>query len=232
MFFGSINQYEKLVPNLSTLSSPLLPLLNKKSVCKWDNVHSAAFVKLKSEILDITENSHFDKKEKTRLKTEASHIELGTTLEKLQGDQWKTIAFASRFLNNHKLKYSTNELELLGVVWASEQFRNYLYGTEFQIVTDHKALLSALYINHWNKTMHSRLTHWVNRLLPFKFKMSHNPGKDMGFTDLLSRLPSGKALPTSYYDKKFVVTSIDIIHYILFNRTHFNSVDVNAVDTP
>ena len=54
----------------------------------------------------------------------------------------------------------------------------------------------------------------------------------MGFTDLLSRLPSGKALPTSYYDKKFVVTSIDIIHYILFNRTHFNSVDVNAVDTP
>ena len=31
-FFGSINQYVKFIPNLSTPSSPLHPLLNKKSV--------------------------------------------------------------------------------------------------------------------------------------------------------------------------------------------------------
>ena len=31
-FFGSINQYVKFVPNLSTLSSSLRPLLNKKTV--------------------------------------------------------------------------------------------------------------------------------------------------------------------------------------------------------
>ena len=54
----------------------------------------------------------------------------------------------------------------------------------------------------------------------------------MGFTDLLSRLSSGKALPTFYYDKKFVVASINKIQNILFNRTHFNSVDVNIVDRP
>ena len=29
-FFGSINEYRKFVPNISTLSSPLRPLLNKK----------------------------------------------------------------------------------------------------------------------------------------------------------------------------------------------------------
>ena len=54
----------------------------------------------------------------------------------------------------------------------------------------------------------------------------------MGFTDLLSRLPSGKALPTSYYDEEIVVDSIDKFQNILFNRTHFNSVDVNIVDRP
>ena len=188
-FFGSINQYVKFVPNLSTLSSPLRPLLNKKSVYKRDNDHSIAFENLKAEIVNITENSHFDIKEKTRLKTHASHNGLGAILEQLQGDQWKKIALASRFLKNHEMKYSTNELKLLGVVWVTEHFRNYLYGTEFQIVTDHKALLSALSANHGNKTMHSRLTRWVNRLLPFNFKISHLPGKDMGFTDLLSRLP-------------------------------------------
>ena len=160
-FFGSINQYVKIVPNLSTLSSPLCPLLNKKLAYKWDKNHSIAFEKLKAEIVNNTQNSHFDIKEKTRLKTDASHNEIGATLEQLQGDQWKTIAFASRFLNNHEMKYSTNELELLGVVWAFEHFRNYLYGTKFQIVTDHKSLLSALSANHENKTMHSRLTRWV-----------------------------------------------------------------------
>ena len=72
-FFGSINQYVKIVSNLSTLSSTLRPLLNKKSVYKWDINHSIAFEKLKAEIVNITGNSHFDIKEKTRLKTDASH---------------------------------------------------------------------------------------------------------------------------------------------------------------
>ena len=131
------------------------------------------------------------------------------------------------------MKYSTNELELLGVVWATKHhFRNYLYGTEFQIVTDHKALLSALSANHGNKTMHSRLTRWVNRLLPFNFKISHLPGKDMGFTDLLSRLPSGKALPISHYDDEIVVASIDKIQNILLNKQYSKIVTVNTVDRP
>ena len=115
-FFGSINQYVKLVPNVSTLISPLRPLQNKKSLYKWDTSHSIAFEKLKTEIVNIAENSHFDIKEKTRLKTDALHSGLGATLEQLQDDQWKTIAFATRFLGNHEMKYSTNELELLGVV--------------------------------------------------------------------------------------------------------------------
>ena len=73
-FFGSINQYVKFVPNLSTINLlPLRPVLNKKSVDKWDNVRSSAFEKLKSEILNEAENSHFDIKEKTGLKTDASH---------------------------------------------------------------------------------------------------------------------------------------------------------------
>ena len=204
----------KFVPNLSALSSPLRPLLNKKSIYKRDNVHSSAFEKLKSEIVYITKNSHFDIKEKTRLKTDASHSGIGTTLEQLQGGQWKTITFASRFLNNFEMKYSTYELDLMGVVWASEHLRSYLYGAEFEIVTDHTALLCALSTNHGNKTMHSRLTRLVNIFLPFNFKISHIPGNYMGFTDLLSSLPSGKALPPSHYDDEFVIASIDKIQNI------------------
>ena len=84
-----------------------------------------------------------------------------------------------------------------------------MYGAEFEIVTDHKALLLALKANQSSKTMHSRLTRWVNRFIPFNFKIRQIPGKDMGFTDLLSRLLSRKALPTSYYDNKFMETTVE-----------------------
>ena len=137
-----------------------------------------------------------------------SHNGLGVSLEQIHGTDWKTISFASRFLNPHESKYSTNELKLLGVAWAVEHYKNYLYGSEFEVITDHKALLSALSPNHGNKTYHSRLTRWVDRLLFFNFSIKHLAGKDMGFTDLISRISSGNALPIYNYDEEFVVANI------------------------
>ena len=130
------------------------------------------------------------------------------------------------------MKFSTNKSELLGVVWASEHFRNYHYGTEFQIVTYHKALLSALSAIQGKTTMHSRLTRWVNRRLFSNLKYHTSQETIWFFFYLLSRLPSGRALPTSYYDEEFVVVSTHKIQNILFNRTHFSSVDANIVDRP
>ena len=54
----------------------------------------------------------------------------------------------------------------------------------------------------------------------------------MGFTDLLSRLPSGKASPPSYYDEVFVVASIDKIRNTLLNSSNFISVNKVTVDRP
>ena len=49
-------------------------------------------------------------------------LTLSCPLRPRDGENWLTIALASRFLNSHETKYSTNELELLGVVWATEHF--------------------------------------------------------------------------------------------------------------
>ena len=151
-FFGSINQYIKFVPNLASLGNPLRPLLNNKSIFQCNDDRTKASEKIKHEIVNLTENTHFDVKSNTRVKTDASHNGLGSSLEQLHGNDWKTISFASRFLNPHESKYSTNELELLGVVWAVEHYKNYLYGSEFEVFTHHKALISTLSPNHGNKT--------------------------------------------------------------------------------
>ena len=138
-FFGSINQYIKFVPNLESLGSPLHPMLNMKLIFQWNSGHTKVFEKIKQEIIHLTENIHFDAKRNTRVKTGASHNGLGAPLEQLHVSDWKTISFASRFFHPH----ASNKLELLGVVWAVEHYNNYLFVSDFEVITDHKALLSA-----------------------------------------------------------------------------------------
>ena len=58
------------------------------------------------------------------------------------------------------------------------------------MISDHKALSSVLRPNRGNKTLSSRLTGWVDRLLPFDFEVTHASGRVLGFADYLSRHPS------------------------------------------
>ena len=184
-FMGCIHHLIKLIPNLARISEPLRPLLSKantKSQNKldWKDNHTIAFNDIKAQIKQITENKHFDISKQTRVRCDASKKGLGACIEHKIVQIWKPIAFASLFLNNLESRYSTNELELLAVVWSLEHFKYYLYGTEFILQTDHQALLSALKENRGNKTYQSRLTRWVDRLLPFHFAVEHVPGKNMG----------------------------------------------------
>jgi len=52
----------------------------------------------------------------------------------------KVIAYASRQLHKHEVNYPTHDLELDVVVFALKLWRQYLYGENMQIFTDHKSL--------------------------------------------------------------------------------------------
>ena len=103
---------------------------------------------------------------------------------------------------------------------GAEYFRNYILGRNFLIMTDHKALISLLNGNKKkNKTMFSRLTRWLDRLIPFDFQVEHKPGAKIGLADYLSRHPSKEATPISTYDNMFTVAKIIFIRTAL----EFNS---------
>ena len=162
---------------------------------------------------NITKVHYYDETRETRVKCDASHDGLGATLEQ-QNDEglWVPISFASRYLNAQEKKYSTNELELMAVVRAVDRYKHYLLGKPFTIATDHKALTTALDGKKSNKTYQSRLTRWVDRLLPYRFKIVHIPGRDMGIVDYLSRDPFNDPWPESELDEKFVVATINSFH--------------------
>ena len=228
-FLGSINHLSKFIPNAANLTDKLRPLLRKENEKKklknirvpvkkfeWGPEYTEVFEKIKQAVANIAKLNYYDPIRATRVKCDASHSGLGASLEQqTEKDEWIPTSFASRYPNNQEKKYSTNELELLEIVWAVDRFKYYLLGKKLVIVTNHKALTSALEGNRSNKTYQSRLTRWVDRLLPYQFKIVHIPGKDMGIVDYLSREPTGDPWPETKLDEKFVVTSIECFHRAL-----------------
>ena len=211
-FMGSIHSLHKYLPALAETSAPLRPLLSKKNEFLWTIDCQTAFESIKKQVANIVELKHFDVHKDIRIVCDASHNGLGAVLEQLGTEGWRPISFASRFLNAAEKKYSTNELEMLAVVWGSEYFRNYIFGRKFTVVTDHKALLSLLNGNNKkNKTMFSRLTRWIDRIIPFDFVIEHMPGAKIGLADYLSRHPVGEATKVSLYDNTFTVAKLKSI---------------------
>ena len=186
-------------------------MLEKNSKFLWTDEHEKQFSLIKEEIAETTENKHFNPELETRIKCDASHKGLGCALEQRTPNGWHTVAFASRFLNSIEDRYSINELEFLGVVWSVEHFKYYLYGKPFTVITDHRALLSIMRENRSNKSYNSRLTRWVDRLLPFDFSIDHLPGSKMVFVDYISRDPQQQAVNISAYDEQFIVAKLDFI---------------------
>jgi len=52
----------------------------------------------------------------------------------------RLMAYTSRQLKVHEKNYLTHDLELAVVVFAFKTWRHYLYGSEFQVFSDHNSL--------------------------------------------------------------------------------------------
>ena len=103
--------------------------------------------------------SYFNPEKNTEVIVDASLTGLGALLVQ----DGKVISYGSRALSDVESRYSQTEREMLAVVWASEHFHLYLYGSEFTIMTDHKPLL-GIFDSH--KPTSARIDRWKLRLMP------------------------------------------------------------------
>ena len=210
-FMGTLNHLQWFIPDLHTYTVHFresLKACNKQSF-RWGEEQDNAFKSIINLVAKIPNLFHYDSSKKSPVKCDASHNGLGACLEQeFEPGVWAPTSFASRFLNNAETKYSTNELELLAIVWACEHFRTYLLGIRW-VLTDHKAITSALSENYKNKSYQSRLSRWADRLLPFDFEVIHVPAVTLCIVDYLSRYPTFSAPAPSIYDEIFVVKSIE-----------------------
>jgi len=190
-FLGLYNFYSRFVRNRSTLLEPLHRLLDKGSVWKWSGEHEVAFRKAKDALSRDVSLAHFVPSLPLRLTCDASDYGVGAVLTQVdERGVEKPLCFSSRTLSKAERNYGQIDKEALAIVYAVKKFHIYLYGVEFQIVTDHKPLLGLLASDRAIPLMLSpRMVRWKLLLAAYKFKLLYKPGKAIVVADALSRLP-------------------------------------------
>ena len=119
------------------------------------------------------------------LHTDANDFAIGAVLsQEIDGKEF-VIAFASKTLNAQQRKYDTSKKECLSLFHFCKQFRPYLFGQKFKLVTDHRALI---WLNQ-NKDEHGCLARWSLQLQEFDFEIIHRAGKKHVNADSMTREP-------------------------------------------
>jgi len=183
-FLGLVNFNARFIPDLATVAEPLRRLTKKGEPFVFGPEQHAAFTALKQRMAQAETLGYFDRNAKTKIITDASPVGLGAILVQEHNGENRVICYASRGLSAVERRYSQTEREALAIVWACEKFHIYLYGTTFELWTDHKPLE---FIYSARSKPSARIERWVLRLQPYSYSVKYLPGQ-MNIADSLSRL--------------------------------------------
>ena len=202
-FLGLAQFCAKFIPNFASITSPLWDLTGDVE-WKWTESEENAFREVKSCLTRAPVMAYFTPGLPTRIVTDASPVGLGAILEQKQSDgEYRPVYYASRKLTDTESRYSQFEREALGVYWACKRFYLYLIGIEFEILTDHKPLVSVLGAK--SKPPSARIERWLLQLQQYSYTITHIPGK-ANRADILSRTPVPDDATTRYVTEDCVRT--------------------------
>ena len=219
-FTGLVNFYRRFLPSRAAIMQPLNQLLthpkDKSAPLEWTEEALSAFNKTKEALSQATLLNHPKPDAPTCLMTDASDTAVGAVLQQYVDDFWQPIAFFSKGMKPAETRYSTFDRELLAIYLSIKQFRHFLEGRSFHILTDHKPLTYAL---NTRTDRHSpRQAHHLDYIAQFTSDVRHVKGTANIPADALSRVETNALLDGSPPVIDFQamadaqVTDEDIIH--------------------
>lgn len=134
-FLGLAGYYRKFVQNFGVIAQPLTAML-KKDGFKWSPAAEKAFEDLKIALCTTPVLALPNFSKEFTIECDASDVGIGAVLSQ----DSHPIAFLSKVLALRHQAMSVYDKEMLAVVSAVQQWRPYLIGHHFKIVTDHRSI--------------------------------------------------------------------------------------------
>jgi hypothetical protein len=195
-FLGLAGYYRRFIQNFSQISKPLTALLKKDAEFAWTDLCQHSFLELKRLLSEKPILQYPDFSRPFIVTTDASNIAIGAILSQGSIGSDLPIAYISRTLNKAEKNYNTTEKELLAIIWAVKQFRPYLFGRRFTVVTDHKPLTWLFNV----KDPGARLMRWRLQLEEHDYDIAYKPGTSNTNSDALSRIAQVTSSPHTEND--------------------------------
>ena len=180
--------YRKFVQGFAKIAAPLNKKTGKNQPYEFETLTDteyAAFEDLKRRLVSppILALPRYGRK--YTLETDACGHQVGCALlqEQPEGGT-RPVGYWSRALTAAERNYTTTIKECLAVVWSILTLRPYLYGSAFNLRTDHEALRWVL--NLVNSP--GRLARWRLRLAEYDYEVQYRPGVKHQLMDGVSRL--------------------------------------------
>lgn len=197
-FLGLVNFYERFIPHLHSVCADLHTLTAKNSRWKWSDKENMTFQRTKELIAQSQPLVPFQENRPVFLACDASEKGVGAVLYHIntKGIE-QPIAFASRKLRPAETKYSVIDREALAIFFGTRKFDQYLRGTKFTLVTDHKPLIHILGPQrNLPKVVNNRLVRWALIIGSYDFDIRHTKGESNIMADYCSRMPNPDVQPT------------------------------------
>jgi hypothetical protein len=190
---GFFSWFREYIPGFATHARPLTDLTAKRVPTKipWGEAQQMAFDKLKSLLCKATTDPLYiiDFAKPFNIFVDASDYAVAGILTQTDDNgAERPIAFASRKLNVTQRAWSTIEKESYAALWALQKYRNWIFGAEVTVHSDHNPIT---YLTE-AAPKSAKLMRWALAIQEFNVKFRYKAGKTNVAADCLSRLgPAG-----------------------------------------
>lgn len=185
-FLGLASYFRKYINGFATIARPLTSLTKKDMAFVWKEEQQTSFKTLKEKLATRPLLAIYDSELATEVHTDASKIGIGGILLQRQKDNsLRPVMYYSRQTTKEEQRYHSYELETLAVVNSLKQFRVYLVGIYFTVITDCNAIRTTL----TKRDLIPRIGRWWLSIQEFTFDIKYRPGHRMAHADALSRNP-------------------------------------------
>src|SRR4051812_19087442 len=207
-FLGHVGFYRRFIKEFSKTSRPLTNLLQKDVPFVFDEDCKEAFEVLKKAFITAPIVQPPDWNLPFEIMCDASDFAVGAVLGQRVDKKLNVIHYASKTLDSAQRNYATTEKEFLAVVFACDNFRQYIVDFKVIIHTDHAAIKYLM----TKKDSKPRLIRWVLLLQEFDLQIVDRKGADNPVVDNLSRMEDIPHDPIpfndSFPDEQLVVVKV------------------------